>query len=477
MPCLEFRGSRRASNAYLSSLARAREFSGLPDGMTRFDLIHLVRDAGACVGMTRRQIEHLEFLITYTRDRDWTAGERPVVYLTVMSTARARQVSERQVRNLEYGLSDAGALTWNDSGNHRRTGRRDADGRIVFAYGVDLSPLVSRIAELEAWRDKSRREGEEWDRLKRSVSSLKRSIRAMLARAADEGLVDLGDDAWIDKTAILDYRVRAETPLARMREAAGRLRLLSDDLQALVGCGWRKETSPKAEVSCRHIHTTNNPPSDKSDTCTAAAAGDGEADAPGGAALDSGGSAGDAASRGAPSALNDDRGEGRGAPEPPRDPDTPPGGDGGGEHEGTETLDLFPEERPAWRADTGIRHVSLENLVAVLGERFLSVMPKSVITEGEQPAWEDVVHAARDLAPLLGIGERLLWRAAGLMGWRAVAVCIVLIDRRSRDGAADPVLNAGGYFRGCVEKARRGELRLHASVFGALGRPGAGKEQ
>ncbi len=190
----------------------------------------------------------------------------------------------------------------------------------------------------------------------------------------------------------------------------------------------------------------------KSLTCTAAA-GDGEADAPGGAALGSVGSAGSVAGTdGAPAALDDDKGEGRRAPEPPKDPDTPPGGDGGGEHEGTETLDLFPEERPAWRADTGIRHVSLENLVAVLGERFLSVMPKSVITEGEQPAWEDVVHAARDLAPLLGIGERLLWRAAGLMGWRAVAVCIALIDRRSQDGAADPVLNAGGYFRGCVEK-------------------------
>lgn len=82
--------------------------------------------------------------------------------------------------------------------------------------------------------------------------------------------------------------------------------------------------------------------------------------------------------------------------------------------------------------------------------------------------WAEITEAARAVAPLIGIGEAVLHTAAALMGWRAVAACIVLIDRRCQSTATDRILSARGYLRGCMEKARLDKLHPNTRVFGVL---------
>ena len=112
-----------------------------------------------------------------------------------------------------------------------------------------------------------------------------------------------------------------------------------------------------------------------------------------------------------------------------------------------------------WRADTGTQWIAVTHVLGVAGERFLNHLPPA-----EQPGWPEIAQAAEDLCPLLGIAARLWREATALMGRRAAAVCVALIDLRARPD---------GYFRGCLERARRDELHLHASLFARLRQSGA----
>ena len=441
MPNAQPRGSRHATDACIAARCAADAFDGLPDGMDRLELIRLVKSAGGRIGMNRRQIDYLAFQVAYTRDCDWRPGARPIAYATVTTAARRLEVGERQIRRLERGLNELGALGWNDSANHRRTGKRDPDtGRILFAYGVDLAPLAALIPELQEQQRRQDAENAAWDAARRRCGGLKRSIRALRDRAEDEGWIDPESDEWTDKTAILDYRVRASTPLAHLEDAVARLAMLEAELRALVAerSAVEKppaavEMSPKADSGVRRIDTTSKSGSGTA-TCSGAPARN----------------PGDAAATGAGAVSDDDRERAESARR--------------------ETLFPPPHAAPRrmWRADTGTQWIAATHVLGVAGERFLDHLPPA-----EQPGWPEIARAAEDLCPLLGIAARLWREATALMGRRAAAVCVALIDLRARPDAADPIRNPGGYFRACLERARRDELHLHASLFARLRQSGA----
>ena len=96
-------------------------------------------------------------------------------------------------RNLEAALFNAGALTWNDSGNHKRYGQRDpASGQIVYAFGVDLTPLAYLREELQQKLDEKKLHDAAWMETKRQISWYRRQMRGLLAEwemevGAEEG--------------------------------------------------------------------------------------------------------------------------------------------------------------------------------------------------------------------------------------------------------------------------------------------------
>lgn len=445
MPNAQPRGSRHATDACIAARCAADAFDGLPDGMDRLELIRLVKSAGGRIGMNRSQIDYLAFQVAYTRDCDWRPGARPIAYATVTTAARRLEVGERQIRRLERSLNELGALGWNDSANHRRTGKRDPDtGRILFAYGVDLAPLAALIPELQQQQRQQDAENAAWDAARRRCGGLKRSIRALRDRAEDEGWIDPESDEWTDRTAILDYRVRASTPLAHLEDAVARLAMLEAELRGLAAersvprpavenPPAAVEMSSRADSGVRRIDTTSKSGSGKA-TCSGAPARD----------------PGDAAAAGAGVVSDDDRER--------------------AEDARRETLfaPLHAAPRRVWRADTGTQWIAVTHVLGVAGERFLDHLPPA-----EQPGWPEIARAAEDLCPLLGIAARLWREATALMGRRAAAVCVALIDLRARPDAADPIRNPGGYFRACLERARRDELHLHASLFARLRHSGA----
>ena len=556
----------RASDANLAASMAAECFQGLPDGYSHFDLVHLVENNGKEIGVGPAAIAHYRFLvIRWTQAREWREpGERPVVFLRVDRTAEERSLSEVRVRQFEYELNEAGLLTWTDRGDYHRSGTRDAQGRILFAHGVDLSPgavMLPKLLEIDA-----RRRGELKERagLRARISRLKGYVKPLLARAIEDGLTDPDNAGWQNGTEMLKAKTNATTPLERLQEIAINLSCLGDTLNGLVStdahdgedhdagcgkarkaCGRRRKTIGASIENYRPIYTTRDSKTDKSVTstpsCGQSTAWSGEADVPcgakssiemvngrkneGGRALGSemestrGGRCAGGSRRkpsgelppvnfhadartltlghveGGPdgkgrerweAAISDACGHGKrekndngscGVSQKPEALREQRSRDGkvrgtGSKHGGAPANDpCLPTVRPTkgglWKPDTGIGHLSPLNVVETAGPRMLAAVSRANrIAETDQPDWGGIEDAAEDLCSDLGIGSQVWWIAVTVMGRRAAAICVMLIDRKMIPDAENPVRCPGAYLRGMTDRARHDRLHLHASVFG-----------
>src|SRR5262245_37071678 len=182
------KGGRSSSPRFRHAQMCSQEFAGLEKSTKRYDLLLLVKRAGKAAGFSSRMIQLLDYYMAFTRDGDWEEGARAIVYQSLARTALDLGVSERQIQRLEQTLFEAGALSWNDSGNHRRYGQRCAkSGKILYAFGVDLTPLAYLKPKLEqALRQKEVYDAA-WMETKRQISWHRRQICALLAEAGEGG--------------------------------------------------------------------------------------------------------------------------------------------------------------------------------------------------------------------------------------------------------------------------------------------------
>lgn len=228
-------GGRIASDALRASHDQAEEFAGLEEGADRYGLLLRVKRVGKLAGFTPRMIQLLDYYIAYTRDVDWEEGSRPIVYQSLSRTALDLAVSERQVQKLEASLFHVGAITWNDSGNHKRYGRRCPETqRIVYAYGVDLTPLAYLRDDLEAKLDSKRRHQEAWLAAKRAISELRREFRGLVAECAEQDGRNVVAPlvARYDEIAV---QIRTHLSLERLEKLLAAHRSLVSDLRDAMG--------------------------------------------------------------------------------------------------------------------------------------------------------------------------------------------------------------------------------------------------
>ncbi len=250
---------------------------GLDDDIKPFQLLRLVRDVGHQIGLTGGDVQHLDYLISHTKEIDWTAGERPVVYKSVCKMARERGISERQIHNREARLHALGCLVWNDMGNFRRMGGRDRSGRLAFAYGVDLSPLAARYQEFVALKAQHVEDLAAFDTARRRISSIRRRVLVKIT---------LAQESELDVAGVVERF--AELPRVHARTSADTLEVILATISALEtaldealaetrqNCGLNQKTSDQSEQNFRHIQPTNNPQSSKDDTCNQPAGDDRE---------------------------------------------------------------------------------------------------------------------------------------------------------------------------------------------------------
>tara|TARA_R110002073_G_scaffold8027_18_gene44862 strand:- start:27117 stop:28409 length:1293 start_codon:yes stop_codon:yes gene_type:complete len=406
----QYSGGRIASQQYRQSMAFCMEFDGLEEGANRYDLLLLVKKLGKSAGFTPRMIHLLDYYMAFTRAEDWEEGSRPVVYQSLSRTALALGISERQVQKLEKALADVGAITWNDSGNHKRYGQRDPKtGRILYAFGVELTPLASLKTELENKLHEKQLIDAAWMETKRQISWHRSQIRSLIAASQEEGRDVACHQRRYDDIAI---QIRTHLDLATLRLLLERHRTLYSELVAVMGeCTVKSkrptqasriakethESSPRGELKFVHYKSTTQQPFNKLNTSSPP-----------------------------DSRFQDGAGASCSADVPSR--------------------------------DCGIDHVRIGSAINAASQRLRDHLPL-------HPEWPDMVNAASRIREELGISQTGWGHACQTLGRTGAALCILITDRAAqRDD--QPARQPAAYFQGMINRAKSGNLHLHKSIFG-----------
>ena len=440
-------GGRIASPKLRHSQEQCEEFDGLAKNANRYDLLLLVKRVGKASGFSPRMITLLDYYMSFTRDIDWEEGGRPIVYQSLAKTALDMGVSERQIQILENQLFEVGALTWHDSGNHRRFGKRcDETGHILFAYGVELTPLAYLKVELQDKLQEKQLYDKAWMETKRQISYYRHQIRSILLEA--ESGAGESDVFTLDEADLIDFTnrydqiaisIRTYMDLIALRELLGKHKNLHEILSAKVSehdqmalkCVNNNEItekdSPKDDSNDVHYKYTNKKQLNKLST-----------------------------SRTSSNFLRE------GVVNPSESQNkTSEEGKGSKKEEKKEES----SEEHSTILSTGLQHVTLKQLLNISSDRLKSQLP----LEPRPMNANDFIEASYGLIKMLGISQNSWGHACLTLGRIGAAVCVILTDQANLR-EENRVIKPGAYYNAMVNRAKTGDLKLHKSVMGHLKR-------
>jgi len=454
------RGGRISSPELRHSLTQSENFTGLEQDVNRYDLLLLVKRIGKGAGFSAKMIHLLDYYMAFTRDIDWEQGSQPIVYQSLSRTALDLGVSERQIQRLEQSLFEAGALTCNDSGNHRRFGRRcTQSGMILYAYGVDLTPLAYLKQDLQEKLQQKQVHDSAWMETKRQISWYRRQIKACLVELSE--IEDLDPpiyeiEAKYDEIAV---QIRTNIKLASLGRLRDEHKELYESVISLLeanthagGASIGSESLDKAPIqqittneSCSSAENvayykyTKNKQSNKLDTSKT------------------------------PNKLGSKLFQGRCIEElrlkkeGVGDTDRSKGKEGKQTSEPKDTQTLSED----LVLETGLQHITLKQALNAATERFRENMP----IDPRPMNWNDFVEASYKLKADLHISQQAWANACVTLGRTGASICVLLTDHATQR-ADDPVRKPAGYFNAMINRAKTGELHLHNSIFGILKREG-----
>ena len=353
---------------------------------------------------------HLIFLFLVIGATDTAVGQSK--YTT--GTALDMGVTERQIQKLEKALFEAGAITWNDSGNHKRYGQRHPkSGRLIYAYGVELTPLAALATTLEEKLQEKELHDAAWMETKRQISWYRSQILGTL-REGQEEKKNCTD--WIEfqkRYDSISIQIRTSLDLSALRDLWNRHKSLYSELaafldtesseraKAVLEASIAKETrksSSKGEQKFVHYKSTTQKPFNKLNT-------------------------------------------------------------------GSPAGNCFQESvvklsRAKQIPDTGVQHVKIGVAVNAASQRFRDHLPLD-------PQWRDVVEAAAKIRGELNISQKSWGNACQLLGRNGAALCVLITDHgtlRTNNRVRQPA----AYFRGMLNKIEKNDLNIHKSIFGRL---------
>ncbi len=386
-----------------------------------------VKRVGAHIGLKAGDMLLLDTLGAFTQAQDWEEGQRPIVWASNSYLMERTGFSLSALKRHSRRLTEIGVIAFKDSPNGKRWGHRDADGRIIEAYGFDLSPLSARAEEFERLHAELQSERELCQRLKRQITVARRMIRARIEAAQGGAL----RGPWTQLSSLfedlldrLPRRNMASEALARLlewfRELQERVEATylkasrADDLVENTAESTEQvsektlEMDPREVIFEPHILTTNqlNPVIRKSSEKENAAG---------------------------------------------VVPNAPP----------EERVDRKLED---WVAETRKKRGAALDLPTVMQAcpEFASWARNM---GGYLKDWGDLHRVVGQLRPMIGVSEHAWNLAQDRLGPQiATAALVLTFDKHCAGEVASP----GGYLRGMVEKAGAGELHLERSFYGRL---------
>ncbi|MDE4099819.1 plasmid replication protein RepC [Phaeobacter gallaeciensis] len=385
-----------------------------------------LKRVGAHIGLKAGDMMLLDTLGAFTQAQDWEEGQRPIVWASNAYLMEQTGFSLSALKRHARRLAEIGVVSFQDSPNGKRWGRRDTEGRIVEAYGFDLSPLSARVEEFEELQAELQAERELCQRLKRQITVARRMIRARIEAAVSSAL----RGPWTQFTGLFEELLDR---LPRRHEASEQLaRLLTwfRELQERVEAAYLKatevvqpvENTPETKEQGSEKTQEMNPREVNSDPHILIT------------------------NQLNPVKCNSSESEEVAAVVPNAQPE-----------------DQVDRELEEWVAEVRKKRAALDLPTVMQACPEFASWARNM--GGFLKDWGDLHRVAGQLRPMIGVSEHAWNVAQDRLGKQVATAALALVFEKH---CAGEVSSPGGYLRGMVEKAGAGELHLERSFYGRL---------
>ena len=265
-------GFRRMTPGLLKADHTADGFRGMPPGVTSpAQLLAALKAAAPRLGISPRLVHAVDWLFRFTQPQDWEQDSRPIVWPSALMEAEALGLSPTQVKEINRRLIELGLITMKDSPSGKRYGKRDPKGRIIEAYGFDLSPIAARHSEFVRLAEEGRAERLAMGRLRRRATIARKAITQILETAAEYAFDGEEWQTLGRETQALTRALRAVERVDEMetgvKSLERRQQAARERLEVLLGT---VETVPKEAENRLHIYNYNQTLNPEQDTVIAA---------------------------------------------------------------------------------------------------------------------------------------------------------------------------------------------------------------
>ena len=398
-------GHRRLDERTAATDQLAQHFKGLPKDVGHRQVLTAFKRAAPYIGIPPRLVHAVDTLMSWSRSIDWLDGQRPIVFPSNEKLTQKLGIGIRQVQKILANAARFGLITHRDSANGNRLGARGKDGRLIYAYGIDLSPLGMRYEEFVAAVANGVQADLRIKVLRQRLAAARRRIRT-LAQLVDDEQIDKVDARTAVEVSLLATsqmrRVRDEEVL---RACVEQMEASADELGNAVEAAMHfvshpsisRKSSPLDEQEYALITTTSQPPTAKADYS-------------------------------------------RGYPQKSR-------------RLGYDVLDQRPQTEV--EADLAKHGVDPEFIAAAVPEFILGDTPR--------PTWGDLIGTAERLVDQAAIHRNVWHEACRLMGQKGAAASVLATAHKHMRGDVD---RPGAYLRGMNKHAASGLLNLGRTYHG-----------
>jgi replication initiation protein RepC len=363
-------GRRRVTEAQLAATAG---LTGRHEPTSPGRVLAAFKKAAPSIGISRSLVDLIDYLVGRTIAADWQGDWSPIVWPSNAEMADRLGRETSRIKELIREAIDAGLMLPRDHGTRKRFGKRNPQtGRIIYAYGFDLSPLAERMpafqlaaAEFEARRAEAKE-------LRQEISGLRAALLDLTAYAADQGDHCLDWNGLAAQARSLGASTRSCRDPFALAPIAVRMRALFAQAEAVLKPVLPVEKDPAQPENRPHNTTTNQ------------------------------------LSIGKPIA-NDARRHAQGCgggwddPSPPRSPDE--------------------NTRDPFRGFPMTPKIALQ-----ISPAFRDLVPTS------QPGWPEITEAAFEIRSHLGISQHAYGQACQILGRYGAATAIAAISAKHQAG-------------------------------------------
>lgn len=261
-------GHRRVDERTASTGRIAEGFSGLPERVSHRHVLTAFKRAAPYIGVPSRLVHAVDTLMSWSREVDWSEGQRPIVFPSNETLSQKLGIGIRQLQKLLNSATRWGLVAHRDSANGKRIGARGKDGRLIYAYGIDLSPLGVRYDEFVRIADEGTEADQRINVLRKRLTAARRRISSLVQLIIDDEIGGVDATGIIESTQLATHQMRKVRDERLLQACVSKLEGHAAALDERIRTVSERDNeelepvkdSPSGVLNDTHYTTTKQPP-------------------------------------------------------------------------------------------------------------------------------------------------------------------------------------------------------------------------